>query len=68
MDFELVSNSLTFECRNPHLPQNVRVRHAKTGIYLKAEEGSFVNSNSFFAGGMVSLTRDRRLYNFVTIS
>lgn len=39
--------------------QNVRVRHAKTGIYLKAEEGSFVNSNSFFAGGMVSLTRDR---------
>mmetsp|Transcript_23093 Transcript_23093/g.51522 ORF Transcript_23093/g.51522 Transcript_23093/m.51522 type:complete len:676 (-) Transcript_23093:102-2129(-) len=32
--------------------QNVRVRHAKTGIYLKAEEGSFVNSNSFFAGGM----------------
>mmetsp|Transcript_21663 Transcript_21663/g.33966 ORF Transcript_21663/g.33966 Transcript_21663/m.33966 type:complete len:320 (+) Transcript_21663:85-1044(+) len=32
--------------------QNVRIRHAKRGISLKAEEGSFVNSNSFLAGGM----------------
>lgn len=32
--------------------QNVRIRHAKTGVYLAAEEGSFVNVNSFIGGGM----------------
>mmetsp|Transcript_24924 Transcript_24924/g.49813 ORF Transcript_24924/g.49813 Transcript_24924/m.49813 type:complete len:667 (+) Transcript_24924:61-2061(+) len=32
--------------------QNVRIRHAKQGISLQAEESSFVNSNSFLAGGM----------------
>ena len=32
--------------------QNVRIRHAKQGISLQADEGSFVNSNSFIAGGM----------------
>jgi len=32
--------------------QNVRIRHAKTGIYLSAEEGSFVNTNSFLGGGI----------------
>ena len=32
--------------------QNLRIRHAKIGISLQAEEGSFVNSNSFLAGGI----------------
>ncbi|KAL7453625.1 hypothetical protein ACHAWC_005270 [Mediolabrus comicus] len=32
--------------------QNVRIRHAKIGISLSADESSFVNSNSFIAGGM----------------
>lgn len=32
--------------------QNVRIRHAKTGIHLMAEEGSFVNTNSFLGGGI----------------
>jgi len=32
--------------------QNVRIRHAKTGIYLAAEEGSFVNTNSFVGGAI----------------
>jgi hypothetical protein len=32
--------------------QNIRIRHAKRGISLQADETSFVNSNSFIAGGM----------------
>lgn len=32
--------------------QNIRIRHAKTGIYLGAEEGSFVNTNSFIGGAI----------------
>eukprot|EP00581_Thalassiosira_minuscula_P017642 CAMPEP_0183717690 /NCGR_PEP_ID=MMETSP0737-20130205/11228_1 /TAXON_ID=385413 /ORGANISM="Thalassiosira miniscula, Strain CCMP1093" /LENGTH=659 /DNA_ID=CAMNT_0025947167 /DNA_START=55 /DNA_END=2034 /DNA_ORIENTATION=- len=32
--------------------QNVRIRHAKTGVYLSADETSFVNTNSFLGGGM----------------
>jgi hypothetical protein len=32
--------------------QNVRVRHAKTGISLSADHTSFVNSNSFIAGAI----------------
>ena len=32
--------------------QNVRIRHAKVGISLSADESSFVNSNSFLAGGI----------------
>lgn len=36
---------------------NVRIRHAKTGIHLMAEVGSFVNSNQFY-GGAISGTID----------
>jgi len=32
--------------------QNLRIRHCKQGISLQADETSFVNSNSFIAGGM----------------
>jgi len=32
--------------------QNVRVRHAHRGISLEAEDGSFVNANSFLAGAV----------------
>lgn len=32
--------------------QNIRVRHAKEGILLNAEDGSFVNSNSFLGGAI----------------
>eukprot|EP00521_Asterionellopsis_glacialis_P007870 CAMPEP_0195287140 /NCGR_PEP_ID=MMETSP0707-20130614/4328_1 /TAXON_ID=33640 /ORGANISM="Asterionellopsis glacialis, Strain CCMP134" /LENGTH=728 /DNA_ID=CAMNT_0040346869 /DNA_START=94 /DNA_END=2280 /DNA_ORIENTATION=- len=32
--------------------QNIRVRHAKEGIFMNAEDGSFVNSNSFLGGAI----------------
>jgi len=32
--------------------ENIRVRHAKQGILLTAEEGSFVNSNAFHGGAI----------------
>jgi len=32
--------------------QNLRIRHAKTGIFLSADSTSFVNVNSFLGGGM----------------
>lgn len=49
--------SLTLRARNSggvayNNFQNVRVRHAYKGISLEAEEGSFVNSNSFLAGAV----------------
>lgn len=32
--------------------KDVRIRHAHTGILLAADDGSFVNSNSFFGGAI----------------
>jgi hypothetical protein len=42
--------------------QNLRIRHAKVGIYLSAEEGSFVNTNSFLGGGMSGGGFDTGIY------
>mmetsp|Transcript_10634 Transcript_10634/g.23064 ORF Transcript_10634/g.23064 Transcript_10634/m.23064 type:complete len:768 (+) Transcript_10634:2-2305(+) len=42
--------------------QNLRIRHAKTGIYLSAEEGSFVNTNSFVGGAISGGAFDSCLY------
>lgn len=51
------STSLTLRARNKgglayNNFQNVRVRHAFKGISLEAEDGSFVNNNSFLAGAV----------------
>ncbi|KAL3911829.1 MAG: hypothetical protein SGILL_007130 [Bacillariaceae sp.] len=38
--------------------QNLRIRHAKFGISMEADEGSFVNSNTFYGGAISGTIED----------
>jgi len=42
--------------------QNIRIRHARIGISLQADETSFVNSNSFIAGAISGGITDAGIY------